>query len=92
MLFLGPHDWLISKDVFEHLTEEQLIELLQLSRQSVRSIFAAVPLGKPDGSGFIIPDYDRDITHVTVQPLEWWVKLFEVNGWVVKSVQYSFRG
>ncbi len=90
--FQRDYDWLISKDVFEHLSEEQLRELLANSRGHVKHLFAAIPLGLDDGSGYIIPEYDRDVTHVTKQPLKWWVDLFTSSGWSVVSVDNSFRG
>ena len=90
--FSRQYEWLIAKDVFEHLTEEQLTEFLIHSRSKVERLFSAIPLGKDDASGFVVPDYDRDVTHVTKQPLEWWMNLFEHNGWNVDSVDYSFRG
>ena len=72
--------------------EEQLTELLQLARGRVKNMFAAIPIGRDDSKGFIIPEYDRDITHVTMQPLHWWMTLFQKNGWNVESATHSFRG
>ena len=90
--FDRKYDWLVSKDVFEHLTENELKILLCNAQKSVNKIFCAIPLGKPCATGFIISEYDRDITHVTKQPLEWWMALFEKNGWNIDSVNYSFQG
>ena len=45
----------------EHLTEDQLPRLLHAAHPRVKKIFAAIPLGKEDGSGFIVPEYDRDV-------------------------------
>lgn len=90
--FNRDYDWMVSKDVFEHLTEAQLSELLQLARGRVKHMFAAIPIGKDDSKGFIIPEYDRDITHVTMEPLHWWMELFQKNGWNVDSATHSFRG
>ena len=90
--FKRDYNWLISKDVFEHLTEDQLLRLLHAAHPRVKKIFAAIPLGKEDGSGFIVPEYDRDVTHVTVKPLTWWNQLFDDNGWEVQSATHSFLG
>lgn len=92
LCFSRDYDWMVSKDVFEHLSEPQLIELLQRSRERIRNIFAAIPLGLDDGSGYIVPDYDRDVTHVTKRPLDWWMDLFQSTGWNVDSANYNFRG
>jgi SAM-dependent methyltransferase len=92
LIISRDYDWMVSKDVFEHLSETQLRELLQRSRERIKHIFAAIPLGLDDGSGYIVPEYDRDTTHVTKQPLDWWMDLFQSTGWNVDSANHSFRG
>jgi SAM-dependent methyltransferase len=92
LCFNRDYDWLVSKDVFEHLTEPQLVELLQGARGRIKHMFSAIPIGRDDGTGFVIPEYDRDVTHVTVRPLHWWITLFQENGWNVDSATHSFRG
>jgi hypothetical protein len=91
-IFDRDYEWLVSKDVFEHMSEDELRKLLFLSRTHVNHIFAAIPLGLDDGSGYIIPEYDRDVTHITKKPLVWWIDLFESSGWVVDKPAFSFRG
>jgi hypothetical protein len=90
--FSRPYDWVVSKDVFEHLTEEQLRRLLVRAKSEVKKIFAAVPLGKEDGSGYVVPAYDQDTTHLIVKPLAWWISVFGECGWEVISVSHTFRG
>lgn len=90
--FARDYDWMVSKDVFEHLSEEELKSMLNAASKRIKRIFAALPLGKDDESGFVVPEYDRDITHVTIKPLEWWMSLFENNGWNVERVSHSQRG
>ncbi len=90
--FPRDYDWLLSKDVFEHLSERQLAELLTVARTRVRRMFAAIPLGREDGTGYVVPEYDRDVSHVIVKPLHWWIETFERNGWNVNSATHSFRG
>jgi SAM-dependent methyltransferase len=92
LIFERQYDWLISKDVFEHMTPQELKDLLKLSKKYVKNIFAAIPLGLEDSSGFIIEEYNKDITHVTSEPLKWWLNLFEQNQWKVSSYSYKFRG
>ncbi|MBY0510658.1 MAG: class I SAM-dependent methyltransferase [Rhodospirillaceae bacterium] len=90
--FNREYDWLVSKDVFEHLNEAQLRQLLTCAKPKVKRMFAAVPLGKDDGSGYIVPSYDNDVTHIIVKPLRWWMDLFLECGWNVDSATHSFRG
>ena len=86
-------DWMISKDVFEHIPETALPALLEAVRGSVRRMFVAVPLGHEDGrEGFIIPSYDQDVTHVTVKPMTWWRDLFCNHGWRITAMGHSFVG
>jgi cyclopropane fatty-acyl-phospholipid synthase-like methyltransferase len=91
-VFRRDYDWMVSKDVFEHMTESELDLLLANARQRIKRIFAVVPLGRPDGSGFVIPEYDRDATHVTVRPADWWKQIFARNGWRTARFSKSFKG
>ncbi|WCL53053.1 SAM-dependent methyltransferase [Gimibacter soli] len=87
------YDWLLSKDVFEHIDEPQLAALMLCVRERVDRMFVVVPLGKENGEpGFIVPSYDDDVTHVTIKPRSWWRDFFEKYGWHVKSDTLSFRG
>lgn len=86
------YDWLISKDVFEHIDEQDLNILLTKAQDSIRKMFVAIPLGKESAEGFVIPNYDQDITHITIKPLQWWKDLFTSNGWKISYVDYVFPG
>jgi len=92
-LFERSYDWLIGKDVFEHLIEDEMRSLLRNARSNVRKIFGAIPLAADNESGkYIVPAYDSDITHVTAKTKEWWHELFESEGWRVDSLMYTFDG
>lgn len=93
-LFDGnTYDWLISKDVLEHIPEDQVRILLTRARGKVRKMFLVLPLGADDTSGrFVIPEYDRDVTHILPRTAEWWSRLFEECGWTVEKMSYTFRG
>jgi SAM-dependent methyltransferase len=91
--FTRDYDWMISKDVFEHIPEADLIALMRQARPRVKRTFAVIPLGADDTSGhFVVPDYDRDITHITARTAAWWTRLFEETGWKIDALNYSFRG
>lgn len=92
-IFIRPYDWMIAKDVFEHIPEEGLRQLLTGGVGRVRRIFAAIPLAADDHSGkYIIPEYDRDVTHVVAKTGEWWQGLFEDCGWKVEAFSNTFEG
>ena len=90
--FSRDYDWLVAKDVFEHLTETQLRQLLTCAKPKVKRMFAAIPLGREDRSGYVVPAYDNDVTHIIVQPLDWWMDTFKECGWNVDGATHSFRG
>jgi len=91
--FRSTYDWLIAKDVMEHMTEEELSTLLRRARPVVRKMFVAVPLASDDECGkYIIAEYDRDVTHVIRKSLNWWTNLFESHGWRADLVAHQFPG
>jgi hypothetical protein len=91
--FSRDYDWLLSKDVFEHIAEDDLRKLLAHARRRVKRMFAVIPLGVSDsGANFVVPDYDRDITHVTARTASWWEALFVSTGWKVDRFSHTFPG
>ena len=91
-LFDFIFDWVISKDVFEHIPESQLPALLGDLSQSTREMFVVVPIANDDVSHkFTIPNYDNDPTHFTIKSDKWWAELFENNGFMVERMMYNFR-
>ena len=93
VLFLQDYDWLIAKDVMEHLSERELSALLRAALPRVSKIFAAVPLAADDECGkYIIPEYDRDITHIIRKSFGWWKKTFESHEWKIDAASHTFPG
>jgi len=84
-------DYIITKDVLEHIPEERLTELIQLASTKAKRMFHIIPLGNDDGS-FVIPAYSDDPTHVTIKTADWWKNLFTKNGWVLESFSYCVPG
>lgn len=72
--------WIVSKDVLEHLNEPVLNRFLDEAREHTERMFHVVPLADEKGV-FIVPEYERDITHVLRKPSEWWRTRFEERGW-----------
>tara|TARA_B110000196_G_scaffold195003_1_gene166997 strand:- start:584 stop:1429 length:846 start_codon:yes stop_codon:yes gene_type:complete len=84
-------DWIIAKDAIEHLNEEELIKFLKMSKKIGKNIFTAVPLGRKikGKERFVIENYEGDITHIIRKSPQWWKKIFESQGWKVKSFKYN---
>ena len=84
------YDWFIAKDVLEHVEEKDVHnQLLRLGNVCKRG-FAVIPLG--DGNSFVVPDYEKDITHSTRQPLAWWVAAFDMAGFKIERACYEVTG
>jgi len=84
------YDWIIAKDVFEHIPEEALLNVLSALRVIGQNIFVIVPLGS-DGHYFV-PSYDLDKTHCVRRDLNWWHKRLEKVGWFVRRSTYRVEG
>lgn len=80
-------DWIIAKDVLEHMDKESLIKFLKESYRRCNKMMIVVPLG--DGNKFIVPEYDKDSTHILAKNEEWWNTIFEKHGWKTLKFQYS---
>lgn len=81
-------DYCIAKDVFEHIEEKVLRNIL--NKMPSRLMFVVVPLG--DGSTYNVSAYNFDKSHVHMQPIEWWERLFEDCGWMVIRSSYRVPG
>lgn len=86
----GMFDWIIAKDVLEHVHRLQtaITNLLEHARIGV---FAVVPLSCVDGNPYVVPDYEHDITHRHRLTLATWASMFIRPGWRVEA-SYRVRG
>jgi SAM-dependent methyltransferase len=66
----GPYDWVIAKDVLEHVPYDCIDDTLSKLREASHHLLMIVPLGK-DGK-YVIPEYELDKTHQIREPLMWW--------------------
>ena len=83
------YDWIISKDVFEHIPYDEIDSLiLNLSRIG-RKIFCVIPLAE-DGR-YVVPNYELDISHIIRENLEWWIDRFERNGFKMDQACYRIE-
>ena len=86
---INEPDWVIAKDIFEHLDEEEIKKFLKEYRDA-KNMFLVIPLG--DGEKFVVPEYEKDVTHVTKQTKEWWEERFKEAGWEIESFNYLVPG
>lgn len=89
--FMFDFDWLITKDVLEHLTEKELAVFLKQIKGRFKHCFHIIPLGD-ELTGFAVPEYDKDITHKLARSYTWWIKQFVDNGWKIKTFSFTCSG
>lgn len=83
----GEFDWIIAKDVLEHV-EYVSLTIDDLMNVAAKGLFVVVPLTRHDHGRYVIEEYEKDITHKQRMPLSTWVKMFLRDGW---SVEASYR-
>ncbi len=83
------YDWVISKDVFEHISYEEIGELVRNISRVAKKMFVIVPLGQK--GKYVIPAYELDLTHIIREDLEWWAECFKNNGFSVDEGTYQVK-
>lgn len=88
--FDQPYDWIIAKDVLEHIeyVDHTINTLLKLANKGV---FVVVPLSEFDYIQYVIKEYEADVTHVQRLTLMTWFEKFMRDGWAV-TAQYRLPG
>ena len=83
-------DWLIAKDVFEHIDPFVLHRTLRDAANMGIKLYVLVPLG--DMGRYRIPDYELDASHIIAEDEDWWCELFESSGYVVEKLRHEVEG
>lgn len=82
--FTGHHyDWILAKDVLEHIPHESMDDVMSKISKHCDNLFVMVPLG--DGKKYNIPAYELDPTHHIREDLEWWTELLVRYGFNVQA-------
>jgi SAM-dependent methyltransferase len=85
--FSHDFDWIITKDVLEHVPYDDLAYVLGTFAEKAKKCFIIVPMG--DGKRFNIPEYENDVTHVIREDAGWWNRRFEDSGLEVLKWSYD---
>jgi SAM-dependent methyltransferase len=89
-LEIAPHfDWVISKDVLEHVPHAELPQLLKRLCEMTGRAFVVVPLGAK--GKYVIADYELDVTHVIREDLWWWCRAFEAAGFYIERATTDMK-
>ena len=83
-------DWVIAKDVFEHLPQKTLLKILKDFHHFCKRIFVVVPLG--ENERFLIPEYEKDTTHILAKNSQWWRQTFRRTGWMPIEFCHQMKG
>jgi SAM-dependent methyltransferase len=85
-------DYIIAKDVLEHLEEEVLLNLLnRAATTKAHTFFISVPLAK-DGK-YIVESAELDITHKLRWDINTWEKVLTNNNlWYLENFSYDVDG
>lgn len=87
---LKNYDFIVCKDVLEHISYNSLSTILCRLRRSCKKLFVVVPLG--ENGKYVIEEYEKDITHVIREDLAWWLKALSDAGFQDIKSSYSVRG
>jgi len=87
---LSNFDYIISKDVFEHVPYEEIDNLLGQLNKIGKKMFVVLPLAK-DGE-YILEGDRADASHVIKESCEWWQKTFKKAGFVIDEVSHEVEG
>lgn len=87
-LYLNAFDYIICKDVLEHIPLLELKRLLNIFRGD--KIFSVIPLGK--GKKYIAPANDLDVSHIICEDSNWWLDLFAECGWKCVYLSFELKG
>ena len=88
-LFNTEFDYIICKDVMEHIPEDNIpIILKELNNILIDEALFVIPLG--DNDKFRIREYEIDVTHVTKKDEDWWIDKFKEAGFEIVDFKYKF--
>lgn len=83
------YDFIISKDVLEHVPYENLdLVLNSFHNNCNESIMIIVPLSD-NGIVYNCKNYEFDETHIIRESLDWWAKKIEENGFSIEKCSYN---
>jgi hypothetical protein len=91
---LNFYDWIISKDVFEHIPYEDILNVMVDLSNRCRNMFVIVPLGMINDKGekqYAVPAYELDKTHIIRENIDWWKNLFVKSGFDVVKAVYEIK-
>lgn len=87
-LYIRHFDYIICKDVLEHISLPDLKNLLLTLKGS--KLFSVIPLG--ENGKYIAPANNLDKTHIICENVNWWTDLFDSCDWKCTYLSFEFTG
>lgn len=82
-----PYDWVLAKDVLEHIPYNDIDRVLSSIRDAGKKLFAVIPLAM--NGLYIVPMYENDVSHIIREDMDWWIERFRRAGFKhLKSSYY----
>ena len=82
-------NWVIAKDVLEHIPYDKIDEQLEILSNFCNNIFVIVPIG--NGEKYNSKAYEMDPTHHIKEDLDWWKQKLNCVGYTVTKATYNMR-
>lgn len=83
-------DYIVSRNTFEHIKEQELKKMLQSYLKITNTVFFTVPLAKSIGGEYIMQALDT--THEIKWPNEKWISFCRECGWENVTNMYQLDG
>lgn len=83
-------DWIITKDVLEHVPDRPLDIFLTNYSNLADNMWHVIPMG--DNGVFRIPEYHLDRSHVQINDETWWSNKFDQYGWKTVEIKHRVIG
>ena len=83
-------DWIIAKDVLEHVEYGKLSKTLTEFSKCTKWVFAVIPLAHTDTYNEKL--YELDKTHIIRENLLWWIAEFSRVGFKCYFADYAMKG
>ncbi len=83
-------DWIIAKDVLEHVSYDDIDDVLGWFYNKAPNVFIVVPLG--NGSVYNVPAYELDKTHIIRENIDWWTDKIKSVGYDTVNFSYQMLG
>ena len=83
-------DWIIAKDVLEHVSYDDIDSILNWINSKSKNVFIVVPLGSDNK--YNVPAYELDKTHIIKEDINWWRDKIEKCGFSDVSASYLMAG